>query len=466
MTKRTKQLFSSQKSEVERNCARAIVAGERLIEVMRLCYSKNSVAYRVYLAVGQAMILYGEALEVAYVKSCSKVKRTAKSFTKQMETVVLLEKLLAEGLQTIEKDLEEVMLASSEEWDWLVKVEELWSVRGFVQKYGMNQLIAMTNAMPNLYLEALMNLERSLIEDGWDHQAMQACFNHANQYLEELPDIYSEVQRVGSETYLRLFDASAYSDQDKIALVMGHMHAMIDDKGMLQLNGGYQLDPEMPPHHLFLASFAKAVVSAYPKGLLPKNNPNTPEEILKVIHQCRMYFDRHNITYIRTHYSGITDFDKLLAYGKEHRLNFSKTSRLHNRYSAYYPFKGQENDKVTTKNGLSEFIINVTTGKFITQWDILQEKNGQVGIFSKEYHPESLQAKEIVETESFNYSNQAKEHQLFDVEPARANEGLEHPIKVVAKKYWKSEFWSFQGGNYFESYKKKTDYPLLKRRKK
>lgn len=395
--------------------------------------------------------------------------------SKYLGDAEVVEALLKVGLKMVGKKHEADF--TSHDLRWFHEVNQRWNHREFVKKYQIERLDVISDRVFERYVEKLKIHENILrIAEGWDQYAIFEYFKQINQRLrkidtmqvvfEQLPIFKEETKRVGSMLYTKLFNASSYTDKEKVALVMKQLQASIDQNGMLQLKGPFQLDSEMPPHHLFLENFARSVIKAYPKGLIPKNNPDTPRATLKKIHQFRMYLDRQNIGYIRAHYFGLTDLDKLLAYGKKHRLSFNQTSRLHNRYSVNNPFKGQENDKITTKNGLSEFIVNVTTGKFMTQWDVLQEENGKIGIFSEGYQPNTLKGKELVETESFNYSDQAKEHQLFDVAPASAQQGLEHDAKIAAKKYWKSEAWSFQGGNYIESYKKKTDYPLLKKRRK
>ncbi len=481
---------SKQISKVEKTFTKAIAAGERLIKVVEKISSHSNQAYniqlnRMYLALGRTQILYIEALQKGYQNYLKEnrllfrtkakyLKEPRESIAKYLSEAEEIEELLTVGIKIIETNDEEDLMRSSL-W-WLYRINQLWHNREFIKKYQLKQPSAMPNQVFKRYVEELIIHEKILrIEEGWDQQAVLGYFKQISTSLKntettqtmlaQLSLLKAETKRVGSTLYTKLFNASTYADREKIALMMQHLQAKIDSDGMLQLEGTYQLDPEMPPHSLFLESFAQSVTEAYPNGLVPKNNPDIPQQTLKIIHQFRMYIDRQNINYIRTHYSGVTDLDKLLAYGKEQRLSFCQTSRLHNRYSVDYPFKGQENDKITTKNGLSEFIVNVKTGQFVTQWDVLQEKDGEVGIFSGDYHPNTLKGKAIVETESFNYSNQAKMHQLFDVDPAGAHHGLEHSIKIAAKKYWKSEEWTFRGGNYFEHYKQKSDYPYLKARK-
>lgn len=484
---------SKQISEVEKTFTKAIAAGEHLIKFVEKISSHPDQAHniqlnRMYLALGRTQIIYIEALQKGYQTYLKEnrllfrtkakyLKEPRESIAKYLSEAEEIEELLKVGIKIIETKDETDLMRSDCDLGWLHKIDRLWHNREFIKKYQIKQPSAMPNQVFKRYVEELIIHEKILrLEEGWDQQAVLGYFKQLSTSLKntettqtmlaQLSLLKAETKRVGSTLYTKLFNASTYADREKIALMMQHLRARIDTNGMLQLEGTYQLDPEMPPHSFFLENFSQSVTKAYPNGLVPKNNPDIPQQTLKIIHQFRMYIDRQNINYIRTHYSGVTDLDKLLAYGKEQRLSFCQTSRLHNRYSVDYPFKGQENDKITTKNGLSEFIVNVKTGQFVTQWDVLQEKDGEVGIFSGDYHPNTLKGKTIVETESFNYSNQAKMHQLFDVDPAGAHHGLEHSIKIAAKKYWKSEEWRFLGGNYFERYKKKSDYLYLKARKK
>lgn len=413
---------------------------------------------RMYQSLGRTVLLYAESVNNG----------------KNQAQVAVVEELLEEGLHLIEN--KQVSDLAEKEWSWIHLVNQSWYRYEFVKKYHIRQPSTMTDDVFQKYLEKLRISEEMLArKEQWDDAAIQAFFNQwhslanqsdgAERMVKQFDWLNNDVQKVGSQTYTILFNASKSSEQVKIERVLQHLQAKIDDRGLLQLMAQQRLDVEIPPHSFFWESFAKSVRKAYPKGLLPKNNPAIPQDRLKMIHQFRMYIDRQNLGYIRSHYSGASDLEKLLAYGKEHRLSYHSTSRLHNRYSERYPFKGQENDKVTTKNGLSEFIINATTGKFVTQWDVFQEEEGQIGIFREDYHPKSLAGKAIVETESFNYSNQKEAHQLFDVRPAKASNGLEHSFKLDAKKYWKSEEWFFNGGKYDEKYKQPKTYPFFKRNK-
>ena len=74
----------------------------------------------------------------------------------------------------------------------------------------------------------------------------------------------------------------------------------------------------------------------------------------------RYYLDRQAIYYIRSHYEGATDYEKLLAYGKENNIEFDYTtgSNYHNRFTPKDGFKRPYNMKVQVLFQLSCFFYN------------------------------------------------------------------------------------------------------------
>ena len=96
-----------------------------------------------------------------------------------------------------------------------------------------------------------------------------------------------------------------------------------------------------------------------------------------MIHQFRMYIDKHNIEYVRNNFDGKTDYEKLKNYAAEFEfsLYYGEPSRHHNKIQKDSAFDGQKYDKILTPNRLSEFIINVETGEFVTEWDVLKTKD-------------------------------------------------------------------------------------------
>ena len=132
----------------------------------------------------------------------------------------------------------------------------------------------------------------------------------------------------------------------------------------------------------------------------------------------RYYLDRQAIYYIRSHYEGANDYEKLLAYGKENNIEFDYTTgaNYHNRFEKSDGFKRPYNMKVQVPQGNSakgkdlnnarmvEFIVNLDTGEFDSQWDAYDKHklaNGRYDSDPDHYSKDEL--KEIANTESFNY---------------------------------------------------------------
>ena len=132
----------------------------------------------------------------------------------------------------------------------------------------------------------------------------------------------------------------------------------------------------------------------------------------------RYYLDRQAIYYIRNHYEGATDYEKLLAYGKENNIEFDYTtgSNYHNRFTPKDGFKRPYNMKVQVPQGNSakgkdlnnarmvEFIVNLDTGEFDSQWDAYDKHklaNGRYNSDLSAYSDDEF--REIANTESFNY---------------------------------------------------------------
>lgn len=281
------------------------------------------------------------------------------------------------------------------------------------------------------------------------------------EYLEQLERIYQTAHLVGSDVYTHMFDASTLKPKKKALLVIEQMGGYLDANGMLQLKGRDLFYLEMPPHAEFLESYAKAVRDAYQKKNETYRRLDNP-----MIHQFRMYIDKHNIEYVRSHFDGRTDYEKLQNYAKEFgfSLYYGEPSRHHNKVSEQEPFREQKCDKILTPNRLSEFIVNVETGEFVTEWDILKNTAAQnVASSSGDYPLEvAASAKKIVNSESFNYApaDYMEAHQKLDVLPASPSEKedgkwyLENGLKKKIKEIWKSP----NKKEYREKYRTSRDY--------
>lgn len=300
----------------------------------------------------------------------------------------------------------------------------------------------------------------------WDEAALAVCEKESEKEMCRHLRL-QEAKKIGSGLYRRMFAASQYNALAKVMLPIRQMGGIIDEHGMLQLtrmeykvdsdtgrvigmaakDNGYCFDDEMEPDSLFLEEYARTVIRAF--GRRGLDSP--------YVHQFRMYIDFHNIHYIRTRYEGGCDMLKLKAYAKETRqpLDCSSSSRLHNRKlkKNLGKYEEQVNDKVKSKNGLSEFIIQMqeneygAAGRFVTQWDYLKinQKTGRIDSNPGSYTIEEY--KPIVETESFNYckndkvkvEGMRKLHTLLDVKPADSRTGYENDLKKEGKKYWAAD---------------------------
>ena len=290
----------------------------------------------------------------------------------------------------------------------------------------------------------------------WDEAAI-SCFG---KYLGENADsgkssrtrldTITEAHLIGSALYAEMFRESKLTAREKATLPIRQMNGHIDRAGMLQLDAdsAFHFGPTLAPHDPFWALYADTVRKAFPKGL----SASEPEaEAMKLVHQFRMYIDRHNIEYIRGRYKKgdpfvtagsqtahiLTDLDSMMAYGQDLKaagypgLYFDEPSRYHNKTFGPESFTRQINDKILTSDRHSEFIVNRITGEFVTQWDVLEEVDGTVRV------PADMtieQQRALLNTESFNFAP-GMGHQRYDVEPARPNPlySLDYKIKQQLK---------------------------------
>ncbi|MCB5952483.1 DUF3114 domain-containing protein [Enterococcus sp. BWT-B8] len=315
---------------------------------------------------------------------------------------------------------------------------------------------------------------------GWDAAACEAYVAYVEEQLEYLEKSAEEIlvtseegiHLVGSSVYFHLFKHSQLAPREKVRLVLDQLGRSLDEHGMLQLSGLCRIDLDMSPHSEFLEQFAACVKIGYPGGLIAASHPTISWEELKCVHQLRYYFDRQNLFYIRSSFKGKTDYEKLLAYSKQtgQKLNYRDSSRFHNRVrqsgktmnSKYRSREGrheQTNDKIKTANGLSEFILNVETGCFVSQWNRLKTIGGKL-VFDEtkestvarmkeliDSNPENYDltghvGKEIADTESFNYDRGffdwlpwRRAHDYYDMKPS-GQEKFDSDLRKLAKRKW------------------------------
>lgn len=316
-------------------------------------------------------------------------------------------------------------------------------------------------------------------ETGWDKAAISAYLEAVDykfrefqkgyegwqitpeEYLEQLNCIYQSAHQIGSDVYTYMFEASEIKPKERVLLVIEQMGGYVDSNGMLQIEGADLFDIGMPPHSEFLEDYAECVRMAYEKeGKQYRQLDND------MIHQFRMYIDKHNIDYVRKHFDGKNDYEKLRNYAKyfEFELYYGEPSRHHNKIEKGKKFGEQTYDKILTPNRLSEFIVNVETGEFVTAWDVLKRDGGGKIVSAKESYSGILERleQELVDTESFNYApaEYTEAHQKLDVLPASPSKDkdssfyLEHNLKKKMKEAWKSPDRTV----YKEKYRKPEDY--------
>ncbi len=248
---------------------------------------------------------------------------------------------------------------------------------------------------------------------------------------------------------------SEHEEPDYILELIHKMGGYLDENGMLQLKNGFRVGEKIPPHGKFFRSIASYMEKTY--GETGFGSLSDMEA--RMLHQFRMYIDRHNIAYIRKYFKKdkMTDESALEAYvnalsasgGLNGKKLLREPARLHNKYpcaSSYRRYqKGQENKKRLTPDFHSEFIID-REGNFVSQWNVLEEDaNGRIisdiGYYRQKYLTQGEKAwqeaqRQIMDTESFNYaSRNDKVHQRLDVEPPKL---FDTDLRRQIAKEWKS----------------------------
>lgn len=236
------------------------------------------------------------------------------------------------------------------------------------------------------------------------------------------------------------------SEESGFLLELIHkMGGYIDENGMLQLKKRFCIGEKIPPHGSVFREIAANVEKAYGEaGLCGLGDMEG-----RMIHQFRMYIDRHNIAYIRKYFKkdGMTDEEALEAYvyapaehgGMGGGKMLREPARFHNKYpagSSYWRYqRKRENKKRLTPDFHSEFIID-PEGNFVSQWNVLEEDECGRIISDIEYYRRKYQEpgnhrgsdgrqrnweeamRQIMDTESFNYaSKNDKVHQRLDIQP-------------------------------------------------
>lgn len=315
-----------------------------------------------------------------------------------------------------------------------------------------------------MYLQSIHQILKELESSGWDKFAIRYVRKKMSRSLvsfaakKDLQTWYYSTHFIGSSVYTSMLKKSKLSKKQKLELVLSQLGATVGKDNFLYLNGNFWLDPTMVPHSKFLHYFRFLVQSVFPgKSLKEYSNSHELGDLAQKIHLFRSYIDYNNIRYIRNFWVGETDYDKLLSYEKSIlflRLDYKSNANFHNRHLSNNEFKFPQNMKVQVpySSRMSEFIINLETGNFVSEWlgYGFLESNVNLSNRTREFN--------IANTESFNYGTpkgdrklflglNGENHQKLDVKHPNDANCRKNLLKKNNNNYWKAE----------EMYYKKND---------
>ena len=319
------------------------------------------------------------------------------------------------GMYSIPKDL-----------SWSDLVNETIKNKEFENEYLPKKPKDVTAFEYNQFLTGLREQSVNLKEkDGWDKDAIKGYVKGVSKRTADIKTgselnarrdaLYAETKEIGSDIYTEMYAASKLDSKAKIELVLKQLGAETDGNQFMHLTSKtHKISENLPPHGDFNMYFRRDVVKAFGDKHL-----NYKKDLLRQqVHFFRYYLDRQAIYYIRNHYEGATDYEKLLAYGKENNIEFDYTtgSNYHNRFNPKDGFKRPYNMKVQVPQGNSakgkdlnnarmvEFIVNIDTGEFDSQWDAYDKHKLADGSYNSDLSAYSDdEFREIANTESFNY---------------------------------------------------------------
>lgn len=319
------------------------------------------------------------------------------------------------GMYSIPKDL-----------SWSDLVNETIKNKEFENEYLPKKPKDVTAFEYNKFLTGLCEQSVNLKEkDGWDKDAIKAYVKSVSKRTTDVKTaselnarrdaLYAETKEIGSDIYTEMYAASKLDSKAKIELVLKQLGAETDGNLFMHLTSKtHKISENLAPHGDFNMYFRRDVVKAFGDKHL-----NYKKDLLRQqVHFFRYYLDRQAIYYIRNHYEGATDYEKLLAYGKENNIEFDYTtgSNYHNRFNPKDGFKRPYNMKVQVPQGNSakgkdlnnarmvEFIVNIDTGEFDSQWDAYDKHKLADGSYNSDLSAYSDdEFREIANTESFNY---------------------------------------------------------------
>lgn len=340
------------------------------------------------------------------------------------------------GMYSIPKDL-----------SWSDLVNETIKNKEFENEYLPTKPKDVSAFEYNQFLTGLREQSVNLKEiDGWDKDAIKGYVKGVSKRTADIKTgselnarrdaLYAETKEIGSDIYTEMYASSKLDSKAKIELVLKQLGAETDGNQFMHLTSKtHKISENLPPHGDFNMYFRRDVVKAFGDKHLNslKDKKLTDEErnnelkkisqkeiaLRQQVHFFRYYLDRQAIYYIRSHYEGATDYEKLLAYGKENKIEFDYTTgaNFHNRFKESDGFKRPYNMKVQVPQANSakgkdlnnarmvEFIVNIDTGEFESQWDVYDKHklaNGRYESDPGKYINDD-ELREIANTESFNY---------------------------------------------------------------
>lgn len=312
----------------------------------------------------------------------------------------------------------------------------------------------------------MMNLERqlsNLAKEGWDKRSLRYYRrNYFKQAASAPIDCWQEIHEVGTPLYTKMLQRSWLPARLKIQLVLNHLGTYVDEHNFLQLapTAKYHIWADLAPLAEFNVLFRTLVLQLY--GKAPKNSRPLVQEnsdFTRRLNLFRGYIDRQAISYLRQTYPVLpNDFWRLAVYAKQCgvELDFETGANYHNRHLAEQSDFVPENMKVQLAKNSSygyfsrfndarmvEFIINVDTLEFVSQWNVIkQEKTGKFCSDPEKYTVSELRA--LADTESFNYGiPHGKGHVPWRYRYSHGNldgvNPLESDLRKRAKKFWHAD---------------------------
>lgn len=312
----------------------------------------------------------------------------------------------------------------------------------------------------------MMNLEQqlsNLAKEGWDKRSLRYYRrNYFKQAASAPIDCWQEIHEVGTPLYTKMLQRSWLPARLKIQLVLNHLGTYVDEHNFLQLarTAKYHIWADLAPLAEFNVLFRTLVLQLY--GKAPKNSRPLVQEnsdFTRRLNLFRGYIDRQAISYLRQTYPVLpNDFWRLAVYAKQCgvELDFETGANYHNRHLAEQSDFVPENMKVQLAKNSSygyfsrfndarmvEFIINVDTLGFVSQWNVIkQEKTGKFCSDPEKYTVSELRA--LADTESFNYGiPHGKGRVPWRYRHSHGNldgvNPLESDLRKRAKKFWHAD---------------------------